>query len=177
MHDVNEAMEKLLQHYRHDFLNVLQVVGGLAQLQKTDKLLAYIREASEETQQFARFVGCGDARLALAVFDALLQNMDGDYVLQVEGSIPSLEPSFLDGLACTLAVASNCMQKLQGVTLAVDIEGGTHPTLNLRLLGEKESIWQPVLLAANQNGLRASIDAKNCEFSLLLDKWESAGEK
>ena len=37
-----------VRHYRHDFLNILQVAGGLAQLHKTERLLAFIQQASAE---------------------------------------------------------------------------------------------------------------------------------
>lgn len=168
MQELSEAINTLVQHYRHDFLNVLQVVGGLAQLQKPEKLLAYIHRASEDVQQFGRFIGCGDARLALIVFNNLLQCFAGCYVLRVEGTVPLLADVTLSGLTQTLLAVRNCLQGLVDFSLHIYIEGGKQTILHLRLITDEAVVWQPVFLAAKQNGLRAVFDAKNSEFSLRL---------
>ena len=41
MQDFPQAVEKLLKYHRHDIMNILQVISGLAQLQKKDKPFAY----------------------------------------------------------------------------------------------------------------------------------------
>ncbi|NLZ38270.1 MAG: hypothetical protein GX893_01505 [Firmicutes bacterium] len=168
MHDLNEAFNTLLRHYRHDFLNILQVISGLVQLQKTDKLLAYIPKASEEVYRFGRFIGCGDARLALIIFDILLQNIPGRYVLHVEKSLPLLAAETLQGLTPTLLAAKDCLLELKNFTVVVFLEGGAVPKLRLCPTGEKAVTWQPALQAARQNGLQAKINHEKGEFLLYL---------
>lgn len=168
MQDLNEAFNILLQHYRHDFLNILQVIGGLAQLQKPDRLLAYIHKASEEVHQFGRFIGCGDARLALIIFNILLQNLSGHYVLHIEGTMPLLAVETLQKLTPTLLTTKDCLQELKDFTIFISLEGGAHPTLRLRLLDKNAAIWQPAVEIAKQNNLQAVLNTENGEFSLCL---------
>ena len=72
MQDFPQAVEKLLKYHRHDIMNILQVIRSCPAAKK-DKLFAYIRKASEEIQQFSRFIGCGDIRFALIVYEELLK--------------------------------------------------------------------------------------------------------
>jgi len=98
MYALGDAMAELVDIYRHDFLNVLQVVGGLAQLNRTDRLMAYIRSASDEALQFGKLINCGDPRLALLIYKELLQALGGNYLLDVRGVMPLLPVETLEGL-------------------------------------------------------------------------------
>ena len=102
MHSVDDAMLKMLSIYRHEFLNYLQVVAGLAQLNKTERLMAYIRKVSEEVQQFGRLAGCGDPRLALLIYEAFFQGTSENLVLQVRGVFPLIDDEVLAALTSML---------------------------------------------------------------------------
>ena len=177
MNDVIEAMDKLLEHYRHDFLNVLQVAGGLAQLHKTERLLAYISQASAEVQQFGHFISCGDSRFALIVLENLLQTLNGHYVLQVKGRMPLLSPDILQALPDTLTAVLDCLPKVNDYTVSLSLKGDEQPQLRLSLLEDLEIDWQQAQAAAERHDLQAGLDKVKGEFLLLLDKRDSTGEK
>ncbi|NLP36871.1 MAG: hypothetical protein GX357_04415 [Firmicutes bacterium] len=178
MYDLNEAVNKLIQYYRHDFLNILQMVSGLAQLQKTDRLMTYIRKVTDEVQQFGRFIGCGDARFALLLYEGLLHDLDGKYVIRVDGILPLLAQDTLLAVERVLATLNTGLANLPDFTLHVYIQGGQAPALHLLLSPETQAddLWQPVLAAAKENGLTARLQAPG-KFSLPLDKCGAGGEK
>ena len=173
MNDVMEAMDKLVRHYRHDFLNILQVAGGLAQLHKTERLLAFIQQASAEVQQFGHFINCGDSRFALIVLESFLQKLMGNYILQVKGKLPLLSPATLQALPEILA----------GFILSYL---NKDYTVCLYLEGDKQSKYLSLLkvdcrlaagfLAAARHILQAVWDQENGGYILLLDS-DSTGEK
>ncbi|MDW7651155.1 MAG: Spo0B domain-containing protein [Bacillota bacterium] len=177
MHNVNEAMEKLVSIYRHDFLNVLQVIGGLAQLNKTDRLLTYIRKASEEVQQFGRLVGCGDPRLAFSLYEILLQDLTGSYLLQIKGSLPLLDESVLHSTAVLLQDIQKALLSLEDCTLSVTING-EKPELKLQFLSDHDlgSFWPHVQTAAKSSSLHIDLNRDKSELTILLDNPDSAGE-
>ncbi|NLM52032.1 MAG: hypothetical protein GX197_04335 [Firmicutes bacterium] len=178
-HDLNEAFTKLIQYYRHDILNILQMVSGLAQLQKTDRLMAYIRKATEEVQQFGRFIGCGDARFALLLYDGLLRDLNGKYILRVDDSLPLLAKDVLVALQRTLTTLKAGLADLHDFTLLVHIQGGQAPALHLQLSPDKPTaeLWQTLLVAARENGLTVRLQPADGKFSLFLDKCGAGGEK
>lgn len=160
MYTDNDAMEKLLGVYRHDFLNVLQVVGGLAQLHKTDRLLAYIRKASEEVQQFGRLIACGDSRLALVIYERLLQYLPGGYLLHVSGIVPPQPVHYLQRVEKTLQALQEQVKVLGEGMVAVAIKGTGSPEITVGLLFESvpHDFWSPVLTVARESGLHTEIN-------------------
>ncbi|HHX75703.1 MAG TPA: hypothetical protein GX699_12435 [Firmicutes bacterium] len=172
MKELNEAMEKLLQYYRHEFLNILQVIGGLAQLQKTDRLLAFIQQASVEVQQFGRLIACGDPRFALAVHDYLLQDYKGTYILRVDGTLPLLKPAVLAALQVTLQHIQSSLGRFPDGILHVSVSGGQRPMLTLTLVDEANTraLWRQAATVAAENGLDVVFTQDGDEFSLHLDK-------
>jgi hypothetical protein len=177
MHGVNESMEKLVGIYRHDFLNVLQVVGGLAQLNKTDRLLTYIRKASEEVQQFGRLIGCGDPRLAFLLYEALLQDRTGNYIVHVNGTIGLLEEQLLCRLAEFIQALNAELPLLEECTLTLTIHG-PKKQLQLKILNDKnpEPFWVYVQQIADKSGLELTLNRKNIELTIPLDNRDSEGE-
>ncbi|NLM45299.1 MAG: hypothetical protein GX200_00665 [Firmicutes bacterium] len=170
MKELTQAMEKLLQHYRHDFLNILQVISGLAQLQKTDRLLSFIQKASMEIQQFGRLIGCGDPRLALAVYEFLLQDFKGTYLLRVDGTLPLLKPEVLAALQMTLQSIQTSLQQFPNGILHVFVSGGRRPSLTLSLADEANTraLWQQAAAEAVKNGLEVVLNQGGGEVSLYL---------
>lgn len=179
MHDVTKAMDELVRIYRHDFLNVLQVVGGLSQLNKTERLMAYIRKASEEVQQFGRFIGCGDPRLALLIYEKLLQDLAGNYLLHVNGVMPLLHDDALKGLEDVLGVVQARLLHIGEGTVTVTVSGKEVPMLTVRILSENDlpGFWDAVMSAASESGLRAFLNSDKSELSLHLDNEGTAGEQ
>lgn len=100
---MHESLLELLSIYRHEFLNYLQVVSGMAQLNKTDKLHEYIRKVTEEVQQFGRLASLGDPRLALLVYEKLVQDNDNRLKFDVRQPLPVLSDSVLLSLADVLS--------------------------------------------------------------------------
>jgi hypothetical protein len=171
MYNVSEATDELLRIYRHDFLNVLQVVGGLAQLHKTDRLLTYIRKASDEVQQFGRFISCGDPRLALMLYETLLQDSPGNYLLFIKGNVPLLTEQSLENAQKILAVLQRSLQYLNESTLSITLSAEDVPAVAVRVQCDElaPDFWHKVLEAVAENGLNGSIDKENAELLLCLD--------
>jgi hypothetical protein len=168
---VSEATNELLRLYRHDFLNILQVVGGLAQLNKTDRLLTYIRKASDEVQQFGRLISCGDPRLALILYEVLLQDIStGDYALYVKDTLPLINEEVLDDTQKILQALQSRLRSLGDCTLAVTLTGEVGPSVNIRLLCDEiqDSFWDEILQSAAGTRITAAANAEKSELTLTL---------
>lgn len=178
MNDVNDSMSRLVSLYRHDFLNILQVVGGLAQLNKTDRLLTYIRKASEEVQQMGRLINCGDPRFALLLYEKFLQDLPGNCLLQVRGTIPLMANETLGQVSIFLHTLQAEIARMEEYTLSLSIQG-KEPAFKIHILAESdmEQFWVSALKVANDCGLTAIVDRKKSELTLLLDNPDSEGEK
>jgi hypothetical protein len=177
MQDFPQAVEKLLKYHRHDIMNILQVISGLAQLQKNDKLFAYIRKASEEIQQFSRFIGCGDIRFALIVYEELLKEFKGTYSLYVENTVPLIAKDILQSLPLVLAAVRECLADCNCPHLKVRIQGGDISELWLVLPGRTindSSFWRPAEKNAEKCGI-STLQEKG-KFCILLDKQAFPGE-
>jgi len=169
MRDPAKAMAELVDIYCHDFLNVLQVMGGLAQLNRTDRLMAYIRSASEEAQQFGRLINCGDPRLALLIYKELLQALGGNYFLDVRGVMPLLPVETLEGLGKTLQILRQQLRGIEQDQVNVCIDGIEFPRLTISVSLEKEQdlFWEAVIATSSENGMMASVrNGANLSFSL-----------
>ena len=57
----------LMRIQKHDFLNYLQVVSGLLQLDKKDRALSYLRRAVEDIERTGTIMLLGDPELALSL--------------------------------------------------------------------------------------------------------------
>jgi hypothetical protein len=178
MYDLGDAMAELVDIYRHDFLNVLQVVGGLAQLNRTDRLMAYIRSASDEALQFGKLINCGDPRLALLIYKELLQALGGNYLLDVRGVMPLLPVETLEGLEKTLQILRQQLRESEQDQVAVRINAIEFPRLTISVSSEKEqnSFWEAVIAASSENGMTASV-RDGVDLLLNLDNCIAAGEQ
>ena len=177
MNDVMEAMDKLVRYYRHDFLNILQVAGGLAQLHKTERLLAFIQQASAEILTIRSFYQLRRQPLCLNSTGKFLQKLTGNYILQVKGKLPLLSPATLQALPEILTAILSCLPKIKDYTVCLYLEGDKQSQMRLSLLEELTVDWQQALLAAARHNLQAVWDQENGEYILLLDKRDSTGEK
>ncbi|MBS3898022.1 MAG: Spo0B domain-containing protein [Dethiobacter sp.] len=178
MYELRDAMAELVDIYRHDFLNVLQVVGGLAQLNRTDRLMAYIRSASEEAQQFGKLINCGDPRLALLLYKELLHALGGNYLLDVRETMPLLSVETLEGLGKPLQILRQQLQEIEQAQVTVGINGKEYPKLIISVSLEKgqDSFWEAVIAASSENGMIASVrDGGDILFN--LDSGSAAGEQ
>ena len=130
--DLNEAVNKLIQYYRHDFLNILQMVSGLAQLQKTDRLMTYIRKVTDEVQQFGRFIGwvtpvlpcCFMKDCCMIWTENMLSGLTGFY---------RFWHKILFWLWSGFSYSEHRPGNLPDFTLHVYIQGGQAPALHLLL--------------------------------------------
>lgn len=150
MHSVNDAALKMFSIYRHDFLNYLQVVAGLAQLNKTERLMDYIRKASEEVQQFGRLAGCGDSRLALLIYEAFFQGTTEKLVLQVQGVLPLINEEILVDLSSIfMGLRTQLSNEMQGA-LAIFIDAGGTPCLSIQFI-EDPDLFNSIVLSAEKS--------------------------
>lgn len=75
-----EKILRIIQTQRHDFLNHLQVISGLLQLNKTDRALEYIKQVNMEIAQFSK-----TARVNIPEVTAvLLAGLHDASMLQIE---------------------------------------------------------------------------------------------
>lgn len=178
MYDLKKAMAELVDIYRHDFLNTLQVISGLAQLNRTDKLMAYIRSVSEEVQQFGKLINCGDPRLALLIYKELLQFLGGNYLLDVKETMPLLPVETLEGLEKTLLTLRRQLQETEQGQVAVSIDGKGYPKLTISVSLEKEQdlFWGVVIAASSENGMIASV-RNGVDLLFNLDNSFALGEQ
>jgi sensor histidine kinase regulating citrate/malate metabolism len=60
---------KLLRHQKHDFLNHLQVISGLLQLQKPEQALNYVRKITDDIQQGSKMLEISLPELAIFLLE------------------------------------------------------------------------------------------------------------
>lgn len=138
MCDQLESMQKMHRACQHEFLNYLQVISGMVQLSKTEELLPYIRKASEEVQRVGRLAACGDARLALLIYENFFLEVVPELLLDVDGRLPFLSA---DSLAAAAELFADCKAYLlQGGCVRVELvlRGGDAPNLSLRFFSLTE---------------------------------------
>ncbi len=171
MSDTYDVMLKILGIYRHEFLNQLQVVGGMAQLNKTEKLLSFIRKASDDIHQFGRLAACGDPYLCLLIYERFLQETEFDVQLEVRGRLPELSPSTLEYVASRLDVFCSSVKALGPCKVAVTIKAGSQPCLELQISSDADDACLQAVLEACAC-MEAGREIILCEnkLTLLLDK-------
>lgn len=178
MYDLRKAMAELVDIYRHDFLNVLQMISGLAQLNRTDRLMAYIRSASEEALQFGKLINCGDPRLALLIYKELLQSLGGSYFLDVRGVMPLQSVETLEGLEKTLEILRQQLSEIEQGQVSVRIDEKEYPKIIISVSSVKgqDLFWGAVIAASSENGMIASV-RDGVDLLLNLDNGGAGGEQ
>lgn len=173
-----EAWGKLLRLYRHDFLNILQVISGLAQLQKTDRLLAYIRKSSEEVQKLGHLPGCGDPRAALIIYETMAELQQRNCLFEVKGKLPLLSAESLTGLETFMRAFQNELFTLDNcaINIILSEEG---PEFRVRLSTENipETFWIRLQTAVKAISPGVSTDRQLSMITLHLNRAEPEAEE
>jgi hypothetical protein len=176
---IDEALLEMLSIYRHEFLNYLQVIGGLVQLNKTDRLLDYIRKASEEVQQLARLTTCGDPRVALLIFNYFCRwETKGILLLELRGTIPLLTEPMLDTMQNIFLWYQKQLRTLDEYTATLILSAGDTPYLQLNIINDKETVLPaPPREITECGGAISCFKPHENGFTVLLDKTEVVSEK
>lgn len=176
---IDEALLEMLSIYRHEFLNYLQVIGGLAQLNKTDRLIDYIRKASEEVQQLARLTACGDPRLALLIFNYFCRwETKSILLLELRGTISLLTQPMLDNIQNIFLWYQKQLHALDEYTATLTLSAGDTPYLQLNVLNDTEAVLPaPPREITECGGVISCFNPHENGFTLLLDKTEVVSEK
>jgi hypothetical protein len=74
----------LLRRQRHDFLNHLQIISALAQLNKTERILEYIEQANRELDRERRLTALLPAEAGLVLLEWSHQLEENGIYLKVE---------------------------------------------------------------------------------------------
>jgi len=77
-------MMSLLRRQRHDFLNHLQIISALAQLNKTERILEYIEQANRELDRERRLTALLPAEAGLVLLEWSHQLEENGIYLKVE---------------------------------------------------------------------------------------------
>jgi hypothetical protein len=173
-----EVMLKVVSAYRHEFLNHLQVVSGMAQLNKTDRLLHYVRKAGEEVNRFGRLAACGDPRLCLLLYELFLHDPEIDAAIEIRGQMPQLSPATLEAVASKMADFCEKLRQLGPCQLMITLKGDNKPSIEMQIVGDAETghFWT-ALESHNCDDLFFEIDRHGNKMTLLLDKQQLAEER
>jgi len=157
------SMEDIFMRYIrvlcHDILNHLQVISGLSQLQKTERIRTYVHEVSNQIKEIGRLARLGHAGLAAGLFGFLqwLSRFGISYRLQVAAAeslhvLPDQLPvtAFADGLA------------LLGSELA-SLEGVDKPVL-VTVATEEAGYFVRITLPGSEEKMVAA--ARSCAASI-----------
>jgi hypothetical protein len=176
--DMYEVMLKIISAYRHEFLNHLQVVSGMAQLNKKDRLLGYVRKASDEVQLFGRLAACGDPRLFLLLYELFLHDPEIDAVFEIRGQVDQLAPGTLEAVALKLTDFCESLRRLGPCQVVITLIGDGKPYLEVQIVGDVDTGWMwPALETRDCDNLFFEIDKPGNKITLLLDKSEPAEER
>ncbi|MEW5762824.1 MAG: Spo0B domain-containing protein [Bacillota bacterium] len=130
----------------HDILNHLQVVSGLAQLQKAERIGRYVAEVGNQIKEIGRVARLENRHLATALFGCLQWfsrygvpyrlTVAAEAVATPAGGIPP--GSLVDGLAL---LGREMASRLEGLDrpllVAVEVEG-SGPRVRITLPGDRE---------------------------------------
>jgi len=143
---MQEAFLRYIRVLCHDILNHLQVISGLSQLQKTERIRAYVHEVSDQIKEIGRLARIGHPGLAAGVFGFLqwLSRFGIPYRLQV-AEAGTVQAPRDDGLAAVLArgldVLGRQLALLEGVDrpvrIAVEVDDGAY-RVRITLPGDEE---------------------------------------
>lgn len=179
MHDVSEAIAKLFSLSRHEFINHLQLINGLAQLNKTEKLQSCVRKASEEIQQLGRLANCGDPRLALLIYEIFIRVPENSLTVECNGAMPLLSPVSLAQATELLDACKEYLLRGESVPLTIMLRGGDAPSVSLRFssASEKQPEWSCLLENAAVHCFAAALASEGTTLTLLLDKQQQISEQ
>lgn len=74
LHEKDQEMMRALSHYRHDWMNDLQVLFGYVRLQKYDKLAPYLERIKSKLGEESQISNIGNASLSLLLLSYRLYN-------------------------------------------------------------------------------------------------------
>ena len=169
MADLYETMLNLLSIYRHDFLNHLQVIGGLTQLNKTEKIPHFVYKASEEINQFGRLAACGNPYLALLIYESLYKDQDIIALLEVKHCLSDISADILECLAEVLALLRENL-KMAGCKKLTITLNGEDCSLSLLISGKLDgtSFWHPITESCKGGGLPYQVDLQENKLTMIL---------
>lgn len=180
MHDQSEAILKLFSHCRHEFINHLQVISGLAQLNKTEKLQSCIRKVSEELHQLGRLAGCGDPRLGVLIYETTVKVPENSLSVEINGAIPVISQYSLTMAAELLNACQDYLLREKSVPLTILLSGGDTPSVSLRFsspaTGEQPDLAHLLKNVAGHSLVHA-ISNEDGGLTLLLDKQQVISEQ
>jgi len=170
--DVYEASVELISLYRHDFLNRLQVISGLAQLGKTDRMVDFIRKTGEEVQQMVRLLSCGDPRLALLIYDHFWADPDISLSLQVRGKLSQLSNKTVEAMAGLFDTFHQQVKNSGPCEAMVSVKAEDRPSLTLRLFGlqNMDLLFRTLENVHGSAYLNMETDLAENSLTLFLDK-------
>jgi len=172
LYDQSDAYSKLFSLCRHEIINHLQVISGLAQLNKTEKIQSCVRKVSEEMHQLGRLASCGDARLALLIYETVVKVPENSLSVECNGTMPVLSTPSLEMAAGLLAACKDYLLGEKSVPLTLQLRGGDVPSVSLRFSSAPDE--QPDLCRLLENAaahnLIATMDNEGSAQTLLLDK-------
>ncbi len=179
MHDQAESIIRLLNLCRHEVINHLQVISGLAQLNKTEKLQSCVRKVNEELYQMGRLASCGDARLGLLIYDAFAKTPENSLSVEYNGTMPVLSQASLKLAAKLIDACKEYLLREESVLLKIALGGGDTPSITLRFssVSGKQPKLGCLLENAAGHDLAAVISDEGGALTLLLDKQEQISEQ
>lgn len=176
--DVYEASLELISIYRHEFLNHLQVIGGLAQLGKTERLMEFVRKSGEEIQQLGRLSACGDPRLALMIYNYFWLDPDIGLSLQVRDRLKQLTAENIEALAHWIDFCHVQLKALGPCEITVSIKDEDSPCLSLQANNlPAGATWCPVTDSAPGSGCYVLTEPGENRLTLFLDKLRPPEER
>ncbi|MBT9172891.1 MAG: hypothetical protein DDT21_01278 [Syntrophomonadaceae bacterium] len=179
MHDQSEAILKLFNLCRHEFINHLQVISGLAQLNKTEKLQSCIRKVSDELHQMGRLASCGDPRLGILIYETFAKVPENTLSVEFDGTIPVLSQVSLTLTTELLNACQDYLLREKSAPLTILLSGGDNPSVSLRFSpapGEQPDLASLLKNAAG-HGLDRAISNEEGGLTLLLDKQQMISEQ
>lgn len=179
MHDQSEAILKLFSLCRHEFINHLQVISGLAQLNKTEKVHSCIRKVSEEVHQLGRLVSCGDPRLGALIYDVFAKVPENSLSVEFNGTIPVLSPVSLALATELLNACEDYLLQGKSVSLTILLSGGHAPSLTMRFnpVVPELADLERLLEKTTGNGLSHAVIKEGDALILFLDKQLEGSEQ
>lgn len=163
---------KLLRIQKHDYLNQLQVIQGMLQLNKADRALGYIKEVTREIQRTGTVMRLADPVLVALLLSYVRQAMEKEIKTTVMAETDMRQPG----------IPSDALYQLEEVTwnsfIRMLAEGTESKSLSLSIKEDDKNYvfdyclsFSGLSLAMVKEGIdpvKSLVSSTGCDFSVEI---------
>lgn len=168
-----EEVLSVLRHYRHDWMNQLQLVYGYASMDKLDKVKEKLTEVLNESQQESRLLGLNAPHFALWTiqFNSVYQQFTLQYEIENKHDLSSYDLPLLSYCNELMDVLNEHISTAKLYQMKVAVSGEENCNIFFHVMGKFED-EELLLSKINEKSFIKEVQKANSEkensFSVQL---------